>query len=99
MDARKTGIFIAQLRKELGLTQKELADALNVSDKAISRWEHAETLPDIETLCKICDIYGVSGPHSYQQIICGNVFFKIFFNFIERWKIMDICAGFCNGIS
>ena len=39
MDATKTGSFIAQLRKERGLTQKELAQQLLVSDKAISRWE------------------------------------------------------------
>ena len=50
---------LATLRKSHGMTQSSLAEKLNYSDKAISRWEHAETLPDIETLCKICDIYGV----------------------------------------
>jgi transcriptional regulator with XRE-family HTH domain len=39
MDPKKTGEFLAQLRKEQGLTQKELAEKLHVSDKAISRWE------------------------------------------------------------
>ena len=39
MDPKKTGEFIALLRKELGLTQKDLAEKLHVSDKAISRWE------------------------------------------------------------
>lgn len=51
---------LTELRKAHKLTQSALAEKLNYSDKAISRWEHAETLPDIETLCKICDIYGVS---------------------------------------
>lgn len=51
---------LAELRKSHKLTQSALAEKLNYSDKAISRWEHAETLPDIETLCRICDIYGVS---------------------------------------
>ena len=51
---------LAELRRAHGLTQSALAEKLNYSDKAISRWEHAETLPDIETLCRICDIYGVS---------------------------------------
>lgn len=51
---------LTELRKANKLTQGALAEKLNYSDKAISRWEHAETLPDIETLCKICDIYGVS---------------------------------------
>ena len=51
---------LAELRKSHKMTQSALAEKLNYSDKAISRWEHAETLPDIETLCRICDIYGVS---------------------------------------
>jgi transcriptional regulator with XRE-family HTH domain len=51
---------LSELRKSHSMTQSALAEKLNYSDKAISRWEHAETLPDIETLCRICDIYGVS---------------------------------------
>lgn len=51
---------LSELRKANKLTQGALAEKLNYSDKAVSRWEHAETLPDIETLCRICDIYGVS---------------------------------------
>ena len=47
---------LCALRKENKLTQQQLAEKLNHSDKAVSRWENAETLPDIETLCKICDI-------------------------------------------
>lgn len=50
---------LVDLRKKHKLTQQELAAKLNYSDKAISRWEHAETLPDIETLCRVCEIYGV----------------------------------------
>lgn len=60
MDAKKTGVFIAQLRKELGLTQKELADALNVSDKAISRWETGKGFPDTTLLKPLGDTLGVS---------------------------------------
>ncbi|MDD4110896.1 MAG: helix-turn-helix transcriptional regulator [Clostridia bacterium] len=48
------------LRKEHKLTQSELAEKLNYSDKAISKWEKGETLPDIEILSKITDMYGVS---------------------------------------
>ena len=58
---------LVALRKSRKYTQKELAQKLNYSDKAISRWEHAETLPDIETLCKLCDIYGVRFEYLLQE--------------------------------
>ena len=58
---------LVALRKKNKWTQQQLAVKLNYSDKAISRWEHAETLPDIETLCKICDIYGVRFEYLLQD--------------------------------
>lgn len=60
MDAKVTGCFIAQLRKELGLTQKELAEKLKVTDKAISRWETGKGLPDTSLLKPLAEIFGVS---------------------------------------
>lgn len=51
---------IIQLRKENKLTQAELAQKLNYSDKAISKWERAESIPDIEILKKISDMFGVT---------------------------------------
>ena len=57
---------LVELRRRNRFTQQELAQRLNYSDKAISRWEHAETLPDIETLCKVCDIYGVKFEYLLQ---------------------------------
>ncbi len=58
---------LVELRKANKMTQSTLAEKLNYSDKAISRWEHAETLPDIETLCKVCDIYGVTFEYLLQE--------------------------------
>jgi len=58
---------LVYLRKKSKMTQQQLAEKLNYSDKAISRWEHAETLPDIETLCKVCDIFGVSFEYLLQK--------------------------------
>ena len=51
---------ILALRQAAGLTQAELAEKLNYSDKAVSKWEHGEALPDIGTLAEICDIFGIT---------------------------------------
>lgn len=51
---------LAELRKARGLTQSELAQKFNYSDKSISKWEHGDTMPDIEVLKQLCDFYGVT---------------------------------------
>jgi transcriptional regulator with XRE-family HTH domain len=51
---------LTALRKSKGLTQAELAERLDYSDKAISRWEHGDTLPDMNVLTELCDYYGVT---------------------------------------
>lgn len=53
------GNNISELRKINKLTQSELAEKLNYSDKAISRWERGDTMPSIEVLCQICDLFNV----------------------------------------
>ena len=52
------GQRIAELRKQKGLTQAELADMLGVTHQAVSQWERSETLPDILTLPRIAEIFG-----------------------------------------
>lgn len=54
------GKNLAALRKKKKLTQIELAEKFNYSDKAVSKWEQGATLPDLETLKQLCDFYGVS---------------------------------------
>lgn len=51
MEKKTIGGFIAALRKANGMTQRELAEKLNVSDKSISRWERDETAPDLLCTC------------------------------------------------
>ena len=60
MDAKTTGRFIADLRKQRGLTQKELAEQLMVTDKAVSRWETGKGLPDTSLLKPLAELLGVS---------------------------------------
>jgi transcriptional regulator with XRE-family HTH domain len=58
---------IASLRKKAGLTQAELADRLNYSDKAISKWERAESLPDAEMLKKLADLFHVNIEYLFED--------------------------------
>ena len=51
---------IAVLRQSHGMTQLDLAQRLNYSDKAVSKWERAESLPDVSVLVEISDLFGVS---------------------------------------
>lgn len=60
MDQQKTGAFICLLRKEKGLTQRELAEALNVTDKAVSKWERGQSYPDITILSALAELLGVT---------------------------------------
>lgn len=60
MDQLITGKFIAQVRKEAGLTQKQLADALLISDKTVSKWECGNGLPDVSLMLPLCEILGIT---------------------------------------
>lgn len=60
MDMRKTGQLIGMLRKERGMTQKELADKINVTDKAVSRWETGKGFPEPSTLRLLAEALGTS---------------------------------------
>ena len=58
LDTRKIGAYISKLRKDRDMTQVELADQLNVSHQAVSKWERGESLPDIGTLPVIARKFG-----------------------------------------
>lgn len=60
IDKQKFGAFISMLRKEKGMTQKELARKLSISDKAVSKWETAASVPKIDLLMPLADIFGVT---------------------------------------
>ena len=54
------GTMIAELRKQLGMTQLELAEKMGVTDKAVSKWERDLSCPDINSLPNLAEILGVS---------------------------------------
>lgn len=60
MDNMKTGKLIAELRKKQGLTQQQLADKLNLSNKTISKWESGNGSPDISNLPLLAEALGIS---------------------------------------
>lgn len=60
MDNLQFGAFVAQLRKEQNMTQKELADKLNVTDKAVSKWETGKGFPDVKLLEPLAQVLDVS---------------------------------------
>ena len=60
MEKRSIGGFIAALRKANGMTQKDLAERLNVSDKTVSRWERDEGSPDLSVIPVIAEIFDIT---------------------------------------
>lgn len=68
MDTYITGSIIKRLREEKGLTQAQFAEKINVSDKAVSKWETGKGYPDITLLEPIADILGVS----VIELLSGN---------------------------
>lgn len=60
INIEKFGVFISNKRKELGMTQKELAEKLFLSDKAVSKWERGLSLPDVSVLMPLAQVLGVT---------------------------------------
>lgn len=60
MNQEKIGKFIAKIRKEKKMTQQELADKLNVTDRAVGNWENGRRMPDVVFYKPLCEILGIS---------------------------------------
>jgi len=87
MDQIKIGKYIQKLRKEKGLTQKELADHFNISFQAVSKWENGETLPDSSLLLELSSILGTS----VDSLLTGGIYL---FGERKLMSIKDIEKGF-----
>ena len=60
MDQIKIGKFISECRKKQGLTQVDLALMLNITDRAVSKWENGKSLPDASIMLELCSILKIS---------------------------------------
>lgn len=69
LNCSKVGKLIFDLRKEKGLTQKQLADAMNISDKTISKWERGLGCPDVSLLHELSNILNVN----IEKILLGDL--------------------------
>ncbi len=68
MDQVKIGRFIAERRKKVNLTQAQLSEMLNITDKAISKWERGKAMPDVSIMLELCGILEIS----VNDLLCGE---------------------------
>ncbi|MFA9376521.1 MAG: helix-turn-helix domain-containing protein [Lachnotalea sp.] len=69
MDCNKMGTLLVRLRKEKNMTQKEIADMMNISDKTISKWERGLGCPDVSLLGELSNIFEVN----IEKILAGDL--------------------------
>ncbi len=69
MNQIKIGKFIAECRKRANLTQMQLAEKLNITDRAISKWENGKSLPDSSIMLELCDVLGIT----VNDLLSGEV--------------------------
>ena len=67
-DQQKTGKFIAESRKQKGLTQKELAQKLGISDKTVSKWETGHGMPDVSIIPELSEILSIG----FNELLAGE---------------------------
>ncbi|MBR4050611.1 MAG: helix-turn-helix domain-containing protein [Clostridia bacterium] len=68
MDQAKIGRFIAECRKNKNLTQAQLAEKLNITDRAVSKWETGRAMPDSSIMLALCDVLSIT----VNDLLCGE---------------------------
>lgn len=69
MDQIRIGKFIAECRRKQNLTQMQLAEKLNITDRAVSKWETGKSMPDSAIMIELCDVLKIS----VNDLLCGEV--------------------------
>ena len=108
MDQERIGKFICELRKEKNMTQQELADKLNVTDRAVSHWENGRRLPDYSLLNELCEVLSVSinelflgeriSNEKYREKAEENMSKLIKDNYSKELLLKRTLKGFITGI-
>lgn len=83
---------LAAYRKKAGYTQQQLAEKLNYSDKAVSKWERAESIPDIIVLKSIADLYGVAVDDFFSEKVAAKKV-KTKCKGLTRWLVVLLSSG------
>ena len=86
MDTVKIGKYIAQKRKDLGLTQREIAEQLGMSDKSVSKWERGVCLPEVSVYMELCRILGIS----LNEFIAGEDIEQVELQEKSEQNILDV---------
>ncbi len=86
MDQIKIGKFIAERRKKNNLTQMKLAEKLNITDRAVSKWENGKAMPDSSIMLDLCSELNIS----VNDLLCGEKISKDAYNKQLEQNIIDI---------
>lgn len=86
MDTVKIGKYIAQKRKNLGLTQRDIAEQLGMSDKSVSKWERGVCLPEVSVYMELCRILGIS----LNEFIAGEDIEQVELQEKSEQNILDV---------
>ena len=92
MDQIKIGKFIAERRKCVNLTQMQLAEKLNVTDRAVSKWETGKSLPDSSIMLELCGILNIT----VNDLLCGEVVTMENYNKEMEYLILEIFKSISN---
>ena len=92
MKKQTLGTMIAALRRERGMTQLELAEKMGVTDKAVSKWERDLSCPDVNSLPRLAELFGVSVDELMQVKLGAQTD-------AERRDVRDIVALVCKAVA
>ena len=86
MDQVKIGRFIAECRKNKNLTQAQLAEKLNITDRAVSKWETGKSMPDSSIMLELCEILNIT----VNDLLCGEKIIMENYNQKNEQLLLDM---------